>query len=38
MDLTPLIKDSTMVIGDYVAEYIDRFKADVLSRINKAIR
>jgi len=36
MDLTPLIKDSSMDIGGYVTGYIDRFKADVLARIDRA--
>ena len=33
MDLTPLIQDKTMDICDYVTGYIDRFKADVKSRL-----
>ncbi len=38
MDLTPLIKDKTMDIRIYTTEYIDRFKADVYDRLNKAIQ
>lgn len=35
MDLTPLISDNTMDIADFVAAHIERFQADVLSRIRK---
>lgn len=37
MDLTPLIKDKTMDICDYVIGYIDRFKADVKKRIGYSV-
>ncbi len=35
MELTPLIKDKTLDIADYVCGYIDRFKESVKSLINK---
>jgi LmbE family N-acetylglucosaminyl deacetylase len=35
MDLTPLMKDKTLDICDYITGYIDRFKADVSSRLKK---
>lgn len=35
MDLTPLIKDKTLDIADYVCGYIDRFKQSVKSLLNK---
>lgn len=35
MDLTPLIKDKTMDIEAYVTAYIDRFKADVSSKLKR---
>jgi len=35
MDLTPLIKDKSLDICDYIKGYIDRFSKDVVSRLNK---
>jgi len=35
MDLTPLIKDNTMDLTDFVAARIERFQADVLARLKK---
>lgn len=35
MDLTPLIKDSTLDIADYVCGYIDKFKRNVKDLIGK---
>lgn len=35
MDLTPLMKDPSLDITTYVTDYIDRFKSDVVSRIQK---
>lgn len=35
MDLTPLIEDDTLSITDYVLTFVDRFKNDVVERINK---
>lgn len=35
MDLTPLVEDASLDITAYVTGYIDRFKADVESRIAK---
>ena len=35
MDLTPLINDNTMDMADFVAARIERFRADVVSRIRK---
>jgi hypothetical protein len=35
MDLTPLIRDNTMDLADFVAARIERFQADVTSRIRK---
>lgn len=37
IDLMPLVKDKKMDICEYIMEYLDRFKADVSSRINKLI-
>ncbi len=37
MDLTPLIQDDHLDITAYVVSYIERFKADVISKINKMI-
>lgn len=34
MDLTPLIHDPELAIGDYVLGYIDRFRKDVAARID----
>ena len=33
MDLTPLIKDTSLDIGQYVAEHINRFAEDVSARL-----
>lgn len=38
MDLTPLMKDPTLNIVEYVTGYIDRFKEDVQQRIEKMIK
>jgi LmbE family N-acetylglucosaminyl deacetylase len=35
LDLTPLIRDNTMDLADFVAARIERFKSDVISRIRK---
>ena len=35
MDLTPLVKDDTADICEYVTGYIDRFKRDVFGRIQR---
>jgi hypothetical protein len=35
MDLTPLIKDNTMDLADFMAARIARFQADVLARLKK---
>jgi hypothetical protein len=35
MDLTPLIRDNTMDIADFVAARIERFQTDVLARIRR---
>jgi LmbE family N-acetylglucosaminyl deacetylase len=37
MDLTPLILDDTLDISTFVISYIERFKNDVMSKINKMI-
>lgn len=37
MDLTPLIIDDALDISEYTTAYIDRFKADVASKIKKMI-
>lgn len=37
MDLTPLIKDDSMDIVDFITSYIDRFKTDVTDKIGKMI-
>jgi hypothetical protein len=36
MDLTPLVNDPNLSIGEYVAGFIDRFRADVAKRIAAA--
>jgi LmbE family N-acetylglucosaminyl deacetylase len=35
MDLTPLVNDPSLSIADYVTGFIDRFRADVDSRVKK---
>ena len=35
VDLTPLIEDDELDITDFITGYIDRFKKDVVDRINK---
>jgi hypothetical protein len=35
MDLTPLIKDTSMDIKEYVKGYINRFAGDVNGRLDK---
>jgi LmbE family N-acetylglucosaminyl deacetylase len=37
MDLTPLIKNDSLDIKEYVLGYIDRFKEDVSKKINKVL-
>lgn len=37
MDLTPLIKDKTLDASKYVTGYIDRFKADVISKLERFV-
>ncbi len=37
MDLTPLVKDDTLNIKEYVLGYIDRFSRDVESKIDKLL-
>ncbi len=37
MDLTPLIKDVNLDIKEYVVGYINRFREDVSSRVNKLL-
>lgn len=37
MDLTPLIKDKTLDIAKYVTGYIDRFRADVTSKLERFV-
>ena len=37
MDLTPLIKDTSLSLNNYVKEYINRFSADIERRINSII-
>ena len=37
MDLTPLIQDPTLDITDYTLGYIDRFRADVESKLKRML-
>jgi LmbE family N-acetylglucosaminyl deacetylase len=37
MDLTPLVLDESMDITEYVVQYIERFKSNVIDKINKVI-
>jgi len=37
MDLTPLIRDDSLDVLDYVTAFIDRFRADVVSRLGKRL-
>jgi len=37
MDLTPLVKDDSLDIVDYVTGYIDRFRADVTAKLRKQL-
>jgi hypothetical protein len=37
MDLTPLVKDKTIDVREFVNCYIDKFAADVRKRIEKLI-
>jgi LmbE family N-acetylglucosaminyl deacetylase len=37
MDLTPLIKDKSMGIPEYIQGYVNRFNQDLLSRIKKLL-
>jgi hypothetical protein len=37
MDLTPLVKDDTLDIVDYVTGYIDRFRADVVGKLRRQL-
>ena len=34
MDLTPLVEDPSLNVTDYVLTFVDRFRADVVRRIN----
>jgi LmbE family N-acetylglucosaminyl deacetylase len=34
MDLTPLVEDPTLPVADYVLDFVDRFRADVETRLN----
>ncbi len=38
MDLTPLINDPSLCIGEYVKGFVDRFYAEVAARIGKVTR
>jgi len=37
IDLTPLIEDDTLHVGDYIAGFIERFAKDVSTRISKLL-
>ena len=37
MDLTPLIKDKTLDVSDYISNFIEAFKLDVVNKINSVI-
>jgi hypothetical protein len=37
MDLTPLVRDGTLDILDWTLSHIDRFAADVKSRLGKRL-
>ncbi|MHA3770526.1 PIG-L deacetylase family protein [Verrucomicrobiota bacterium sgz303538] len=37
MDLTPLVKDDSLDVVEYVVGYIDRFKADVVAKLSKQL-
>lgn len=37
MDLTPLVQDDSLDIVEFVAGFIDRFKADVVTKLTKAL-
>jgi LmbE family N-acetylglucosaminyl deacetylase len=37
MDLTPLIKDDTLDVLDYVTGFIDRFRADVVAKLGQRL-
>jgi LmbE family N-acetylglucosaminyl deacetylase len=37
MDLTPLVRDETLDIVDYVTGFIDRFRVDVVARLRKRL-
>ena len=35
VDLTPLVKDDSLVVSDYIAAFIDRFRDDVMDRLSR---
>ncbi len=37
MDLTPLIEDDTLDIADYVLAYVDKFRADVQTKLKRQL-
>jgi hypothetical protein len=37
MDLTPIIRDPSLDIGEYVRGFIRRFEADVAAKISKRL-
>jgi LmbE family N-acetylglucosaminyl deacetylase len=37
MDLTPLVENNSLDVVDYVGGFIDRFKADVVSKLSKRL-
>jgi LmbE family N-acetylglucosaminyl deacetylase len=37
MDLTPLVRDESLDIADYVTGFIDRFRADVAAKLRKRL-
>ena len=37
MDLTPLIKDDTLDVVEYVAGFIDRFRTDVVAKLSQRL-
>ena len=37
MDLTPLIQDKNLDISEYITGYIERFKADVKSKLEQFV-
>jgi LmbE family N-acetylglucosaminyl deacetylase len=37
MDLTPLVRDESLDLGEYVGGFIDRFRADVTTKLNRRL-